>query len=53
MTWFSQLSQTLFSIEEHILLFLKIVSIKWPLLRSGVELNILHITNTMSGIMQN
>ena len=52
MTWFSQIGQTVLSIDEHILLFMKIVSTKLPLLRPGLELNILHLTHPMSGIMQ-
>ena len=43
---------TLLSIEEHILLFMKIVNTKLPLLRPGLELNILHLTNAMYQIMQ-
>ena len=31
---------------------MKIVNTKLPLLRPGLELNILHLTNAMSGIMQ-
>ena len=38
--------------EEHILLFMKIVNTKLPLLRPGLELNILHLINAMSGIKQ-
>ena len=52
LTWFSQIRQTLLSIEEHILLFKKIVNTKLPLLRPGLELNIVQLTNAMSGIMQ-
>ena len=53
MAWFSQISQTLLSIEEHIFLFMKIVNTKLPLLRPGLlELNILHLINAMSGIMK-
>ena len=52
MTWFSQISQTLLSIEEHILLFMKIVNTKLPLQRIGLELNTLHLIKAMSGLMQ-
>ena len=52
LTWFSQISQTLLSTEEHILLFMKIVTNKLPLLRPGLELNTFHLINAMSGIMQ-
>ena len=45
-------SQALLSIEEHILLFMKIVNTKLPLLKPGLELNVLHLINAMSGIMQ-
>ena len=48
----SKISQTLLSIEKHMLLFMKIVNIKLHLLRSALELNILHLTNVRSGIMQ-
>ena len=46
-----RISQTLLSIEEHIL-FMKIVNTKLPLLRPGLESNILHLINAMSGIMK-
>ena len=52
LTWFSQIRQTLLPIEEHILLFMKIVSTKLPLLRPNLKLNTLHLRNTMSEIMQ-
>ena len=50
MTWFSQISQTLLSVEEHIPLFMKVVNTKLPLLKPGLELNTLHLINAMSGI---
>ena len=52
LTWFSQINQTLLSIEKHILLFMTIVNTKLPSLRPGLELNTLHPINAKSGIMQ-
>ena len=52
LTWFSQISQTFLSIEEHILFFMTIVNTKLPSLRPGLELNTLPPVNAKSGIMQ-
>ena len=52
MTWLSQISRTLLSIEQYIFLFIKIVSTKLRLLKSSLELKNLYLINSMSGIME-